>query len=119
MTAMRLRSDIWVSAYLRRVNGEGSIAVLQRRGAAEAGAIYITVEGEDRTCDLYVPAPQSMLDHDVQDRVFRKHSSQGPLDALALHEVLTREMRFDSDLWIVAVEDRERRHFLEHVIEDV
>ena len=33
---MRLRSDFWVSAYIRRCAVEGAEALLRRRGAAEA-----------------------------------------------------------------------------------
>ncbi|MCB2078629.1 MAG: DUF1491 family protein [Novosphingobium sp.] len=113
---MRLRSDIWVAAYIRRVNASGGFAVLQRRGADEAGAIYIAVEDDDRMHDLYVPAPQSVLDDDDGDRRFRRHPESGKLDALRLSELLQRETRFDTDLWVVAVEDRERRHFLDNSI---
>jgi len=38
---MRLKSGIWVSAYLRRCQVEGVMAVLRRRGSEEAGAIFI------------------------------------------------------------------------------
>ena len=114
---MRLRSDIWVSAYIRRVNLEGAFAALQRRGAAEAGAICITVEGPDRTFDLYVPAPQSLVADDVTDRRFRRHPASAPLDAPAIAAILERETRFDPDIWIVAVEDRGRRSFLEDVVD--
>ena len=43
----RLRSDIWVSAYLRRCAVEGAAADLRRRGAAEAGAIFIKIDRLD------------------------------------------------------------------------
>jgi hypothetical protein len=29
---------------------------------------------------------------------------------------LAREMRFDPDIWIVEIEDRAGRHFLDHVV---
>ena len=35
---MRLKSGIWVAAYIRRAQIEGAQAVLRRRGADEAGA---------------------------------------------------------------------------------
>jgi len=35
---MRLKSGIWVAAYLRRCQVEGLVAVLRRRGSEEAGA---------------------------------------------------------------------------------
>ena len=56
---MRLRSDIWVQAFIRRCAVEGAPAVLRWRGAAEAGAIFILIDRLDATCALYGPAPQS------------------------------------------------------------
>ena len=40
MTTMRLKSALWVAAYLRRCQVEGSAAVVRRRGAEEAGAVF-------------------------------------------------------------------------------
>ena len=55
---MRLTSDMWVAAYVRRCNVEGVFAAVRRRGAKEAGAIFIKVTRLDGTADLYGPAPQ-------------------------------------------------------------
>jgi hypothetical protein len=38
---MRLKSELWVKAYLRRCQHEGAFAVLVRRGDEDAGAIYV------------------------------------------------------------------------------
>src|SRR4051812_48583448 len=65
----RLRSDFWVSAYLRRCGVEGVEAVLRKRGAAEAGAIFVKVDHLDGTASLFGPAPQSFLD-DSGERMF-------------------------------------------------
>jgi hypothetical protein len=35
---MRLKTGIWVAAYLRRCNVEGVFAAVRRHGAEEAGA---------------------------------------------------------------------------------
>jgi len=58
----RLRSDFWVSAYLRRCGVEGVDAVLRRRGASEAGAVFVKGDHLDGTASLYGPAPQLFLD---------------------------------------------------------
>ena len=38
---MRLKSGIWVAAYVRRCCVEGCFAAVRRRGADEAGAVFI------------------------------------------------------------------------------
>ena len=40
---MRLKSGIWVAAYLRRCAVEGVFAAVRRRGAEEAGGIFIKI----------------------------------------------------------------------------
>lgn len=109
----RLRSDFWVSAHLRRLNDLAIPAVLRRRGAAEAGAIVVKVDRLDGTADLYGPAPQSLMAEaeDLGERRFTPVlTAATPLD---VEERLGREIRFDSDLWIIEIDDREGRHFLD------
>ncbi|MCJ2041751.1 DUF1491 family protein [Methylobacterium sp. J-059] len=108
----RLRSDFWVSAHLRRLAVEGISAVQRRRGAAEAGAIFVKVDRLDGRADLYGPAPQALFeDEDTGGRRFVAMVWEGtPLDA---EERLTKEIRFDSDLWIIEIDDREGRHLLD------
>lgn len=106
----RLRSDFWVSAYLRRCSVEGVEAALRKRGAAEAGAIFVKVDRLDGTASLYGPAPQLFLD-DAGERLFSPILQDVmPLD---VEERMTRELRFDPDLWLVEVDDRHGRHFLD------
>ena len=104
---MRLRSDIWVSAYIRRCAVDGVNAVLRRRGAAEAGAIMIKVDRLDGTCVLFGPAPQTSFgeDDDLVRRFVRLH----PEPAIPVGDAeqrFAREIRFDPDVWIVEAEDR-------------
>ena len=110
---MRLKSAIWVSAYVRRCHLEGAFAAVRRRGAEEAGAIFIKIAKLDGTAALYAPAPQSAFDEARPgDRrfaaVLEGFSPEADIEAR-----LAREMKFDPDVWIVEVEDRAGRHFLD------
>src|ERR1700710_1208875 len=42
---MRLKSSIWVAAYLRRCQTEGVFGAVRRRGAEEAGAGFVKLGG--------------------------------------------------------------------------
>jgi hypothetical protein len=107
----RLRSDFWVAAHLRRCAVEGVDAVLRRRGAAEAGAIFVKVDHLDGTASLYGPAPQALIGEDSGERLFAP-ILQGatPLD---VEERMRREMRFDPDFWLIEIDDAKGRHFLD------
>jgi hypothetical protein len=114
---MRLKTGIWVAAYLRRCQIEGAAAVLRRRGAEEAGAIFIKVSRLDGTADLYGPAPQSAFDEArPSERAFSGALKNLPLPEADVESYLTRQFGFDPDLWIVEVEDRGGRHFLDHIV---
>lgn len=110
---MRLKSGIWVAAYLRRCAVEGAFAVLRRRGAEEAGAVFVQVDRLDGTVALFGPAPQSLADEDGGDRLFTPVPLKPEPTPVAALARLQREIEFDSDLWIVDVEDRQGRHFLD------
>lgn len=110
--AARVTSALWVAALVRRCNGEGAFAVVARRGAEEAGAIAVVIDRLDGRADLYLPAPQTAFDEDViADRLFQRVVAEG--DRTAIGERLEREKRFDPDLWVVDIEDREGRAFFD------
>jgi hypothetical protein len=111
---MRLRADFWVSAYLRRCAHEGASAVLRRRGAAEAGAIFVKLDRLDGAAALFGPAPQSEAEESGERRFARLHA--GPwIDPAEAELKLARQIAFDPDLWIVETEDRLGRCFLDLV----
>ena len=111
---MRLKTALWVSAYLRRCQVEGVAAVVRRRGAEEAGAVFIRICRLDCGSDLFGPAPQSEFDavRDA-DRAFSPSLKERPGSKKAVEAYLAREIRFDPDVWIVEVEDRAGRAGLE------
>ena len=114
---MRLKSGIWVSAYLRRCAIEGAFAVVRRRGAEEAGAVFVKIDRLDGTADLFGPAPQSAFEdaHPIE-RAFIACLKLQPAPVADAESYLAKQMRFDPDLWIVEVEDREGRNFLDRVV---
>ncbi|MGA9763342.1 MAG: DUF1491 family protein [Rhodomicrobium sp.] len=107
---MRLKSHIWVSAYLRRLNSAFISAALVHRGDSDAGAIYIKVAHLDGSCQVYAPLSAHL-------------SGEMPGDALLLDEgrawqpiyspdapeaeadaYLSRHVARDPDVWVLEVE---------------
>jgi hypothetical protein len=110
---MRLKSSIWVAAYLRRCQTEGIFGAVRRRGAEEAGAVFIKLALLDGNAMLYTPAPQTVYDDSRPiERIFAP-ASREPVAEPAVEERLAKEIRFDPDAWIVEIEDRAGRHFLD------
>jgi hypothetical protein len=106
----RLRSDIWVSAYLRRCALEGVDAVLRRRGSAEGGTIFVKIDRLDGTAVLYGPAPQALFEAGDTERLFTRVLEGTTPD---VEERVRREVKFDPDLWLIECDNRQGRHFLD------
>lgn len=110
---MRLKSSIWVAAYLRRCQSEGVFGAVRRRGAEEAGAVFIKLALLDGQAMLFAPAPQSNYD---EARPLERAFVASPPQRVAEQEIeqlLAREIDFDPDVWIVEIEDKAGRHFLD------
>jgi hypothetical protein len=113
---MRLKAALWVAAYVRRCQVEGVFAVVHRRGAEEAGAVFVRICRLDGTSDLFGPAPQSVSDTSRgADRSFTPCFAEQPAPDAAVDAYLAREVKFDSDVWIVEVEESAGRNFLDIV----
>jgi hypothetical protein len=117
---MRLRTEFWVKGYLRRCAVEGASAVVVRHGDDDAGAIFIKVNRLDGTGTLYGPAAQAVFDEArPAERMFSAIVGRAPPAAEAeLEARLVKEIRFDPDLWIIEVEDRTGRNFLDEAVHD-
>ena len=111
---MRVTSSLWVGAYVRRCFVEGAFAAVVRHGAEEAGAIFVVVDRLSGTADLYGPAPQATFtEARPSERLFQRIAADEPL--AEVNARIEREVRFDPDLWMVAIEDRQGRSFLDTV----
>ncbi|MDJ0514445.1 MAG: DUF1491 family protein [Methyloceanibacter sp.] len=108
---MRLKSGVWVSAYLRTCAAENVPVIVVRRGHDEAGAIFIAVDRLDGTLNLYGPAPAGYSGADSERKWVPCLGGEAASDE-AVNTYLERQAEFDPDLWVVAVEDKQGRHFL-------
>jgi hypothetical protein len=99
---MRVVTELFVSALMRRVFAAGGFAAVERRGAAEAGAVFLRQRFRDGLETLYGPAPQSVFGEGDDDRRFEIRA--GRCEAADCDGILARETRFDPDLWVVELE---------------
>lgn len=109
--SMRIKSEIWVMAYIRRCSFNGAPAVIARRGQADGGAIFIRINMLDSHSSIYGPAPAG-LDASSTDRQWSLCGGEGVVSDAEADSYLERQAEFDPDIWIIEVEDRDGRHFL-------
>ena len=105
MTA-RLTTDLWVGAYLTRLRLLDIPAFVVARGDATAGAVLVKLN----TLDGNARAFQRQFDLMSGDRSWAVLTEGAEADVDAS---ITRQRGFDTDLWVIEVEDRQGRHLLD------
>lgn len=101
---MRLKAEIWVHAFLRRSFVHGLYGAVLRKGAAEAGAIYVVINRLDGTVMVLGPPPGSAID-ETGERLWNEVIP--PVTSAAeVMPFIARLAKFDPDIWVVEVEDR-------------
>jgi hypothetical protein len=101
----RIKTELWVQAFLRRCNVQGLFGAVLQRGNAEAGSLIIVVNHLNGTHTLLTPPPGPAYDENGERR-FENLTPQ-TLQWPEVQGKLDKAKSFDSDLWIIEVEDRE------------
>ena len=112
---MRITSDFFVSALIRQAGISGAFAALRRRGGAEAGAIFVVIDDLAGRLSLYGPAPQTAYGEGESERAFTRLHKDDHTTREMIEAKIAREIGFDPDCWVVEIEDRQGRHFLNRV----
>jgi len=108
---MRLRSDIFVAALIRRAETQGAVAMLRRRGAAEAGTIFVKVDRLDGARAL---RPRAQSEEPPRaSRGCSPTSRREWRDRSTSRSACDARSPSDPDIWIVEIEDRQGRAFID------
>jgi hypothetical protein len=95
---------------MRRAQVEGASAVVVRRGAEEAGAVVIRIAKLDGTALLLNQA------RDGKGALVWSRPLGDWTDEARAGQWCDKQIRFDPDLWIVEIEDRQGRAFVDEEI---
>ena len=106
----RLKSGIFVRALIRRAEVAGAQAYVVRKGAEEAGAIFLKISRLDGTGTVLNQARAG-----DGELVWARPLGDSVDDAKA-SAYFERQIKFDPDIWIVEIEDREGRAFVDENI---
>ena len=103
---MLLSTDLWVSALIRRAEIGGSSATVVKKGDERAGTVIVKAwNTRERTGRLYTEA----FGPDGERLWMQPIVSEFECE---LDDYVERQRKYDPDLWVVEVEDREGRHFI-------
>jgi hypothetical protein len=108
-----LKTEFWASALIRRAEIAGAFAGIVRKGDKDAGAVLVKVATMDGRARLYGPARNG-----EGERIWLDLSAGTLGDAEADVDVYVGKRReSDPDLWVIEIEDRQGRHFLEEPVD--
>ena len=107
-TAPRLKADIWVKALIRRCETAGAAAMVVRKGDTTSGSVLVKVNSLDGEAEVFSPA----RDGDGS-LIWLSKGRQPEPDA---DTYIEKQRRFDPDIWVVEIEDRQGRHFLQEKV---
>lgn len=103
---MRLASGVWVSAYLTRLRLADIPAFVVARGDETAGAVLVKLN----TLDGNAKAFQRSFDMMTGERTWMVLADGIEQD---VDMSIAKQRSFDSDLWVIEVEDRQGRTLLD------
>ncbi len=86
-----------------------------RRGDGDAGAIFIKINTLDGHAILMTPAPAGFSEADI-GRMWIAHEDGQAKSEDDVDIYLEKQKKSDPDIWVVEVEDKEGRMFLEDEI---
>ncbi len=101
---MALKSEIWVKGHLRACFVAGLAGVVARRGAEEAGAVYVQVFRSPGEVILRAPAAGPAYD-DQGRRQWAYPLGEAPVTPDEAWSYLQRQIAVDPDIWILDIED--------------
>lgn len=99
-------------ALVRRAGAGGAAAYVVRRGDSERGALYVKVATLDGRARLFGPEPAS-FERAAEEGALAPHLDPAGVSDQDAEVYLARQCEYDPDLWIVEIEDRAGRSFLE------
>ena len=111
MTAPRLKAGIFVRAIIRRAEVAGAQAYVVRKGSEDSGAIFLKVSRLDGTSVVLDQARRGA----EGDLVWVKPLGDST-DEEKARAFFDRQVKFDPDVWIVEIEDRQGRAFVDEPI---
>ena len=112
MTEARLRSELWVKAHIWKCSGQGIHATLSRKGDETSGVIIIKIYQSREACTVLAPTLRA-----DGTRIWLRMTGEDPVAESEADDYIGRQVSFDSDIWVLEIEDTQGRHFLDEPVE--
>ena len=103
----RLTTELWVSAHRSAAEVQGVPMVVVRRGDRERGTVLLKINRLDGTCQVL-----TQIRH-LGQLAWSRGTGPDPVPEAEADRYIERQTRFDPDLWVIEIEDRQGRPWFE------
>ncbi|MFC7290909.1 DUF1491 family protein [Hirschia litorea] len=101
-------TKLWVEALMRRASTEGAFSTIERVGDEMRGDVIVKTRKPNGEISLLGRAFTGS--DEVAFQILTPENAV--LSDVEANNYLSKRVSYDTDLWIVEIEDREGRHFL-------
>lgn len=108
MPDARMPTDIWIQAHVARLSSKGVPVVVLKRGDKNSGIIIVKINRIETGVDIF------MQERDLSGNFIWQPALDGRrVEEPEAASFIERQAKYDPDIWIVEIEDREDHNLLE------
>ena len=112
MMEPKLKSGFWVAALVRRCGVHNVPAMVTSKGHDSAGGVFVKVNHLNGKAEVFSQARKG-----DGSLVWMCSTGVTPVEDREADAYILRQKKFDPDIWVVEIEDKQGRHFLEAEVE--
>jgi GMP synthase (glutamine-hydrolysing) len=100
----RLMTEIWVQACIRRANAQGIPVTVVYKGDPARGSVLVKLMKFEMGCIVLAETRD-----DAGGRAWMRGTGPAPVEEATADAYIARNRKYDPDLWVIEIEDREGR----------
>ena len=104
----RLKTSLWVQAQVRLCDIRFQGVAVSRRGDPDAGGVLLKLLRNQHQCLLL-----RRMFADNGDQAWMVVAGSGEIDEEKVASYIERELKWDRDLWVLEIEDYDKRYQLD------
>lgn len=104
MSEARLKTEFWVQACVRRANIDGIAVTVMYKGDPTRGSVIVKLNRFEGGCTVLAETRDK-----EGARAWIRGTGLEPVEEAVADAYIARNRKYDPDLWVVEVEDRQGR----------
>ncbi|MGB1877504.1 MAG: DUF1491 family protein, partial [Rhodospirillaceae bacterium] len=107
----RLKTWVWVQAFLRQLETDGYMAALLSRGDDDAGAVLVKVNRFTDGCRVY-----TQVRTELGELAWLAGTGSDLVPESDADSYIGRQRKYDADIWVIEVEDPKGTYGIDGVV---